>query len=49
MMKEVGVRAADPAGDGFQGDRRWAFGEQQLARRLESGGSAFFGAEAASY
>jgi hypothetical protein len=46
MVQQVGVRAPDPARDGLQCDCRRPIAEQQLARRFERGGTAFFRAEA---
>ena len=48
MMEEVGMGAMDLRGDGLQCDRLWALVEQQLPRRREGGGTAFFGGQAGS-
>ena len=46
MVEQVGVGAADLRGDRLQGHRLRPLVEQQLARRGEGGGAAFFGGQA---
>ena len=46
MVKQVGMGAVDLRRDRFQGHRLWALIEQQLTRRGEGGGTAFFGGQA---
>ena len=46
MVKEVGVRAANLRRHRLEGDALWALIKQQLSRRGEGGGAAFFRREA---
>ena len=46
MVEQIGVGPADLRRDRLQGHRLRSVGEQQLARGLERGGAAFFGAQA---